>query len=250
MSEFEFDQPETGYGEVTTCEKIEIETMETEKPAASSREGGHASEEEGSEDEGLALLPRHTKVLVTGNNRTKTSLVGLYGVVKKAVGLGGWHWLILSNGAEVRLQRNALSVIEHPSPEELEADEEDIPVPVQRPGSDKEKLVAYHKLRPKRPRHQAETSDGPNSGIGKAVAMRRSNDRKREAGSTNINFNKLEAGSLRKYRRHYKLEIGPNASKDQLVSAVQQHFSMHTVDESNVIAAFLLAYSHSNSKGR
>jgi hypothetical protein len=33
---------------------------------------------------------------VTGNNRTKSSLVGLTGVVKKAVGLGGWHWLVRS----------------------------------------------------------------------------------------------------------------------------------------------------------
>uniref|UniRef100_A0A0E0DAR3 Uncharacterized protein n=2 Tax=Oryza TaxID=4527 RepID=A0A0E0DAR3_9ORYZ len=44
-------------------------------------------------DEELSVLPRHTKVIVTGNNRTKSVLVGLQGVVKKAVGLGGWHWL-------------------------------------------------------------------------------------------------------------------------------------------------------------
>lgn len=49
-------------------------------------------EESGEED--LHVLPRHTKVIVTGNNRTKSVLVGLQGVVKKAVGLGGWHWLV------------------------------------------------------------------------------------------------------------------------------------------------------------
>ena len=48
-------------------------------------------------DEEMAVLPRHTKVIVTGNNRTKSVLVGLQGVVKKAVGLGGWHWLVLHN---------------------------------------------------------------------------------------------------------------------------------------------------------
>nr|GFB51236.1 hypothetical protein [Tanacetum cinerariifolium] len=48
---------------------------------------------EESGDEELSALPRHTKVIVTGNNRTKSVLVGLQGVVKKAVGLGGWHWL-------------------------------------------------------------------------------------------------------------------------------------------------------------
>lgn len=45
-------------------------------------------------DDDLHVLPRHTKVIVTGNNRTKSVLVGLQGVVKKAVGLGGWHWLV------------------------------------------------------------------------------------------------------------------------------------------------------------
>jgi hypothetical protein len=51
---------------------------------------------EESGDEELSVLPRHTKVIVTGNNRTKSVLVGLQGVVKKAVGLGGWHWLVFA----------------------------------------------------------------------------------------------------------------------------------------------------------
>ncbi|RWW75220.1 hypothetical protein BHE74_00016763 [Ensete ventricosum] len=98
---------------------------------------GESSEEE------LSVLPRHTKVVVTGNNRTKSVLVGLQGVVKKAVGLGGWHWLVillscatlngmtcfayyfvcvLTNGIEVKLQRNALSVIEAPTGHEEDDD--------------------------------------------------------------------------------------------------------------------------------
>ncbi|CAO2034607.1 unnamed protein product [Urochloa humidicola] len=74
-------------------------------------------------DEELSVLPRHTKVIVTGNNRTKSVLVGLQGVVKKAVGLGGWHWLVLKNGVEVKLQRNALSILEAPTGNE---DDDDI----------------------------------------------------------------------------------------------------------------------------
>ncbi|XP_077213249.1 uncharacterized protein LOC143848240 isoform X5 [Tasmannia lanceolata] len=54
-----------------------------------------------------------------GNNRTRSVLVGLRGVVEKAVGLGSWHWLVLTNGDEVKLQRNALSVIEVPREEEI-----------------------------------------------------------------------------------------------------------------------------------
>ncbi|KAK9284617.1 hypothetical protein L1049_023793 [Liquidambar formosana] len=77
-----------------------------------------------SSEEGLSVLPPHTKVVVTGNNRTKSVLVGLQGVVKKAVGLGGWHWLVLTNGIEVKLQRNALSVIEAPNGQEDDDDPE------------------------------------------------------------------------------------------------------------------------------
>lgn len=62
---------------------------------ATSSSSDIASQDE--EDDGQALLPRHTKVTVIGNNRTKQSLVGLTGVVKKAVGLGGWHWLVTSS---------------------------------------------------------------------------------------------------------------------------------------------------------
>ncbi|KAF8380197.1 hypothetical protein HHK36_027679 [Tetracentron sinense] len=76
-------------------------------------------------DEELSALPRHTKVIVTGNNRTKSVLVGLQGVVKKAVGLGGWHWLVLKNGVEVKLQRNALSVLEPPTGNEEDDEDHD-----------------------------------------------------------------------------------------------------------------------------
>ncbi|KAM0989013.1 hypothetical protein FF1_013000 [Malus domestica] len=48
---------------------------------------------EESGDEELSVFPRHTKVIFAGNNRTKSILVGLQGVVKKADELGGWHWL-------------------------------------------------------------------------------------------------------------------------------------------------------------
>lgn len=68
-----------------------LETMESSVNGGFShlQSCGDSSEEE------LSVLPRHTKVVVTGNNRTKSVLVGLQGVVKKAVGLGGWHWLVI-----------------------------------------------------------------------------------------------------------------------------------------------------------
>lgn len=54
----------------------------------------HEAVENYSSEEELSVLPPHTKVVVTGNNRTKSVLVGLHGVVKKPLGLGGWHWLV------------------------------------------------------------------------------------------------------------------------------------------------------------
>lgn len=77
------------------------------------------------DDEGLPLLPKHTKVRVTGNNRTKPGVIGLRGVVKKAVGLGGWHWLRLENGAECRLQRNALAIVARPTGLEMDSESDD-----------------------------------------------------------------------------------------------------------------------------
>lgn len=68
---------------------------------------------------------RVAQIRVTGNNRTKPGVIGLRGVVKKAVGLGGWHWLRLENGAECRLQRNALAVVAPPTGLEMDSESDD-----------------------------------------------------------------------------------------------------------------------------
>lgn len=94
--------PNTDEMDAVTDEHVQKEDTEQEEPEVTdgnTREkhpSGTGSEEgeEGPSDESAPLLPRRTKVLVTGNNRTKSSLVGLEGYVKKAVGLGGWHWLV------------------------------------------------------------------------------------------------------------------------------------------------------------
>lgn len=40
------------------------------------------------------LLPRGTRVVVRGNARTRAVFVGKTGVIRTAVGLGGWHLLV------------------------------------------------------------------------------------------------------------------------------------------------------------
>ncbi|KAJ9567419.1 hypothetical protein OSB04_003385 [Centaurea solstitialis] len=197
--------------------------------------GGDSSEEE------LSVLPRHTKVVVTGNNRTKSVLVGLQGVVKKAVGLGGWHWLVLTNGIEVKLQRNALSVIEAPIGNE---DDDDLEFEnVQWNNSD----LASDDTQKSRSRHRPHRSAGSSSH--KTVSRSLSCDSKtsftNSRGSVKVDLSKLEMAALRRYWRHFNLAcVIPNPSKEQLVDIVQRHFmsqTLDTLDELQVIVGFAQA---------
>ncbi|MCO5612853.1 hypothetical protein L7F22_067124 [Adiantum nelumboides] len=189
-----------------------------------------AATKSGDEDDELAVLPRHTKVIVTGNNRTKSVLVGLQGVVKKAVGLGGWHWLVLTNGLEVKLQRNALSVLEPPTGLEEDDDSDD-------QMSSKPNLEDFGKpfrLRARVQRHGGISRAG-NRNSTKVLASDPSKLLK-------VDFSKFEMASLLRYWRHFELvELGPNPSKEQLVNAVERHFMSQQLDEAQVITSFVQA---------
>ena len=214
------------------------------------------------DDEGLPLLRKHTQVRVTGNNRTKSSLVGLTGVVKKAVGLGGWHWLKLSNGHECRLQRNALAVVALPTGDEIDSsddDDDDAPPPLTSggsSGSDQNKNTAVDRRaagsaprgardrRPTRtPAHRSEAD-----GLGFAFVTGKRSERSRAAknttGGPNVNFDKLERSTLEKISRsHYGDETLP---EDPRKSALAEHLAAHFVkekcpDENQVLLAFIRA---------
>lgn len=211
--------------------------------------------------EGLSVLPRHTKVLVTGNNRTKSVLVGLQGVVTKAVGLGGWHWLMLTNGDEVKLQRNALSVIERPSGHEETVgddggdddvnDNEDNPFSS---GTSLEKSYPRNSFRVHSRKPALPTSTNPGvvgntrkvAHCGNSFDENEDRDEGRRSLSSkclpSVNLSKLETAILKRYRRHFKLvEVGPNSSKEQLVDAVVRHFMSQELDEGQVIMGFMQA---------
>ncbi|XP_058081365.1 uncharacterized protein LOC131229421 isoform X2 [Magnolia sinica] len=194
---------------------------------------GESSEEE------LSVLPRHTKVVVTGNNRTKSVLVGLQGVVKKAVGLGGWHWLVLKNGIEVKLQRNALSVIEAPTGNEEDDDLEC--ENMQWNGSD---MASDDVQKHYRPRHR------PHKTIGsahKAPSRSHSFDSQSKgsispARVVTVDLSKLEPTALWRYWRYFNLvDAIPNPSKEQLIDVVQRHFMSQQLDELQVIVGFVQA---------
>ncbi|KAF6149679.1 hypothetical protein GIB67_017412 [Kingdonia uniflora] len=194
---------------------------------------GESSEEE------LSVLPRHTKVVVTGNNRTKSVLVGLQGVVKKAVGLGGWHWLVLTNGIEVKLQRNALSVIEAPT-----GNEDDNDLECEEMHWNVSDIASDDTQKSNRPRQRLRKPVGSSQ---KTMARALSCDSQSQlsfqsAKSATVDFSKLEMRALKRYWRHYNLvDVSPNPSKDQLIDVVQRHFmsQLKQLDELQVIKRFV-----------
>nr|XP_009411032.1 PREDICTED: uncharacterized protein LOC103992867 isoform X1 [Musa acuminata subsp. malaccensis]XP_018684647.1 PREDICTED: uncharacterized protein LOC103992867 isoform X1 [Musa acuminata subsp. malaccensis] len=195
---------------------------------------GESSEEE------LSVLPRHTKVVVTGNNRTKSVLVGLQGVVKKAVGLGGWHWLVLTNGIEVKLQRNALSVIEAPSGHE--EDDEIECENMQWNSSD----LAFDDTQSQKPQN-SKTRHYKGS-LSKSLTWSHSSDSKSKGsisssrGTMKVDLSKLETTALWRYWRHFNLvNASPNPSKEQLIEVVERHFMSQQLDELQVILGFVQA---------
>ncbi|XP_042491360.1 uncharacterized protein LOC122071133 isoform X4 [Macadamia integrifolia] len=208
-----------------------------EAEVCSSRVLSPCREESG--DEELSVLPRHTKVIVTGNNRTKSVLVGLQGVVKKAVGLGGWHWLVLKNGVEVKLQRNALSVLEPPTGNEEDDDDHDLDNSCS--SSDMASSIQLHKSSKPRVRHTRPWIS--------AKSINRSHCREIQSNihkpQLRVNLAKLGTNSLWRYWKRFNLARNnlPHPSREQLVDAVRRHFSSQfsQLDEIEVIVGFIHA---------
>ncbi|KAJ4839639.1 hypothetical protein Tsubulata_035882 [Turnera subulata] len=196
---------------------------------------------EESGDEEMSVLPRHTKVIVTGNNRTKSVLVGLQGVVKKAVGLGGWHWLVLKNGVEVKLQRNALSVLEHPTGNEVDEDDLDTSSGSDMGEKDHDFFNGgeFHKIskprvRPSRPFVAHPPTKLPNRSGYKDVQSIIHTRQPR------VNLEKLRTESLWRYCKQYKIAgISFDSSRERMLIAAKHHFATQPpLDEVQVLANF------------
>jgi hypothetical protein len=66
--------------------------------------------------------------------------------------------------------------------------------------------------------------------------------KKKPRKSTPVDFAKLEMASLLKYKRHFKLPVRPNASKNELISAARKHFLNHPrLKDFDVLSSFLFA---------
>ncbi|KAL9434469.1 hypothetical protein AB3S75_029164 [Citrus x aurantiifolia] len=237
------------------------------EPELCSNRGVLSPFREESGDEELSVLPRHTKVIVTGNNRTKSVLVGLQGVVKKAVGLGGWHWLsrkqtqaftlflmsnipsmndnVLKNGVEVKLQRNALSVLEHPTGNEVDEDHDfdsSSGSDIGEKDHDFSSSIEFHKLGKPRVR---QTRPWVSSASAKLVNRGSYRDVQSiiHRSQPKVNLARLGTDSLRRYCRHYNLaNISSDSSREQMLNAVQRHFtSQPKLSEVHVISEFVNA---------
>ncbi|TYI34748.1 hypothetical protein ES332_A03G031000v1 [Gossypium tomentosum] len=207
-----------------------------EQELCSSRVLSPFREESG--DEELSVLPRHTKVIVTGNNRTKSVLVGLQGVVKKAVGLGGWHWLVLKNGVEVKLQRNALSVLEHPTGNEVDGDHD---FNNSSSGSDIASSIEFQ--RPAKPRVRHTKPWVPSASMKSTNRSGYRDIRSIIHTPQSVNLARLDTNSLRRYCKHFKLGgINAYSPREQMLNTVQQHFmSQRPLNEVLVISEFITA---------
>ncbi|KAI3943720.1 hypothetical protein MKW98_004225 [Papaver atlanticum] len=201
-------------------------------------------------DDELSVLPRHTKVVVTGNNRTKSVLVGLQGVVKKAVGLGGWHWLVLKNGVEVKLQRNALSVLEHPTGQEVDDDDHHHGFENSCSSTDTDEKddefsgsMMFHKQqrgpRVRLPKPPSLSTQRLASKMNYRDNSHSQFNVDKHQPQPKVNLAILGIDSLRRYLKHFNIPLkNPDATKDEMVDAVQHHFMSLKVNEDEVIVDF------------
>lgn len=203
-------------------------------------------------------LPPNTRVTIVGNNRTAARLIGLQAIVKRANGLGGWHWLVLPSGEEIKLQRNALVVEELGPPESQESSDDDEPAA--------RALEPAHLLRAEpldRPRVRCrmrslspvpeifKRSSCSPGGSARGGGSSRGAARAPSPLPEGVDLSRLEAASLRRYCRAYSLEgIATAAPRGELASAATRHFRSQLVtDESGVLLAFCAALRRRSSSG-
>lgn len=49
-------------------------------------------------------------VRISGNNRTKAALVGQKAIVRRSIGLGGWHWLVRNMNLTLHFRHTSIAV--------------------------------------------------------------------------------------------------------------------------------------------
>eukprot|EP00871_Galdieria_phlegrea_P002375 jgi/Galph1/3138/GphlegSOOS_G1804.1 len=183
------------------------------------------------------VLPRATKVRIAGNNRTRPSLVGQLGYIKSGQSLGGWHEVVLEDGEELRVQRNALEVV---------YDEEGNPVTVDVPPEQRSFQLSQTTNKSSRGEEQSRQSYESlmQRGDLSTIHLRQRKPatlekRKKKRPKVAASLGRLNLSSLRRYRKAFNLKVSKDCSKNELLLAVKQHFSEVDVDEASTILAFI-----------
>ncbi|GAB4821787.1 hypothetical protein N2152v2_008833 [Parachlorella kessleri] len=236
--------------------QLPIEHATAAMPAATA-DSGQSDGDLHLHEDSLALLPRHTVVQIVGNNRTKVSYLGLRAVVKRAQGLGGWHFLVLPNGEEIKLQRNALVVLQLPRGDEQDFSDDEREDEQRRMLAEQQQR--QRQLQRQRQMELLDRSEGARSRQRRTprppsaqdyvmsehqpmVPMVRTPEPLRRLVQPTINLGKLDISALKRYSNFYQLpEPVTGSSKEDLVLLVTQHFAEQTVDEAQVISHFLRA---------
>jgi Sin3 binding region of histone deacetylase complex subunit SAP30 len=197
-------------------------------------------------------------VRIAGNNRTKASLIGLEAKVRRSTGLGGWHFLVLPSGEEIKLQRNALIVLEYPTGLEAEssASEGERHKPatphIPRYGP----ILETQRLPAKRPRPVSTLPSDFVDGSSRRVSLRQqyAGIGPSSMGNYNIpavdhappaayephhvNFDKLQTKTLRKYLTTYNLNT-TSITREAMVQSAQRHFAGVEVSEEDLVRKVL-----------
>jgi histone deacetylase complex subunit SAP30 len=63
-----------------------------------------------------------------------------------------------------------------------------------------------------------------------------------------VDFLQLQMNTLRRYKRHYKLQLKPGTNKIQLVEAVSRHFKTIRVSEKKIVPLFISMVKSHKSK--
>lgn len=84
--------------------------------------------------------------------------------------------------------------------------------------------------------------------IQKARNKRKRKDSDDENDSLDLDLSQLQVGTLRRYKRHYRIPTRPGMSKTQLIESIHKHFKTITVPEKETITYFIYMVKTHKSK--
>ncbi|XP_057993890.1 uncharacterized protein LOC110656069 isoform X2 [Hevea brasiliensis] len=150
---------------------------------------------------------------------------------------------VLKNGVEVKLQRNALSVLEHATGNEVDEDNDfdtSSGSDIGEKDHDFSSGSEFHKISKPRVR-----STRPCFPLAKSTNFSSSRDVQSitHTPQLKVNLAKLGTESLRRYCRRFNLAgVHSDSSREQMLNVVREHFaSQQPLDEARVIAEFINA---------